>query len=387
MQVLSPVKNLKPKLFRHPEEVPGDNAAVITHAPAKSDRITYPFVDLIRFISTIGIVFIHAEFFLTSNEVTFFHKVHHIEYYFLMRQVFKFATICYFLIAGFLLADKIEGNQRIKYFMRRLKVIVKPYALAVSLFILGFILDRAASQKLSGPFVIETVKYILGYTSFWYVPNYLICLLIIVSFSKYVKSAWFGAALFLMTIVYTYLNVYSVNHTSSHTTALLGFVFYMWLGIFIKKNGIVQKIQQIDPLLLIGITVLIFALSNYETWYLFNFTHTSDSLNTLRVTNQLYSVAVFALLVRLCGAKAPDFGVFRPKQETYGIYLYHCFFIFYIIPGIEKWIAKHYHVSFFSYNVFHLIAINLLNFVICYCATTLLVKFLVRYKLAFLPYE
>jgi hypothetical protein len=42
MQVLSPVKNLKPKLFRHPEEGPGDNAAVITHTPAKSDRITYP---------------------------------------------------------------------------------------------------------------------------------------------------------------------------------------------------------------------------------------------------------------------------------------------------------------------------------------------------------
>jgi hypothetical protein len=391
MHVLPPLKNWKPRIFGNKtatSTADTDTTAPSTPLnPVNSERITYPFVDLIRFISTIGIVFIHAEFFVPTNEVAFYHKVNHIEWYFFMRQIFKFATICYFLIAGFLLADKIEGNARFKYFMRRLRVIAKPYVFAATLFIIVFLLINAANQKVNLPFVVETIKYVLGYTSFWYVPNYLICLLVIVLFSRYNKYAWFGGLLFLATMGYTYFTVYSVSHTSSHTTALFGFVFYMWLGIYIKKNGIIQKIQQINPVLLIGITVLIFALSNYETWYLFNFTHTRDSLNTLRITNQLYSVAVFALLVRLCGAKAPGFGIFRPKQETYGIYLYHCFFIFYIIPGFEKWLSNYYHFSFFSYNVAKLIAINLFNFVLCYFATTFLVKLLIKYKLAFLPYE
>jgi hypothetical protein len=388
MHVHLPLKNWRPRIFGNKTTTSTADAEVVAHVlPAKSERVTYPFVDLIRFISTIGIVFIHAEFFVPSNEVAFFHKVSHIESYLFMRQFFKFATICYFLIAGFLLADKIEGNARFKYFMRRLRVLVKPYLFAVVLFIIGFVIVSAGQQKITLSFLIETVKYILGYTSFWYVPNYVICLLVIVICSKYTKYVWFGGLLFLATMGYTYFTVYSENHTSSHTTALFGFVFYMWLGMYIKKNGIIHKIQQINPLLLIGITILIFALSNYETWYLFNFTHTRDSLNTLRLSNQLYSVAVFALLVRLCGSNAPNFGFFRPKQETYGIYLYHCFFIFYIIPGFENWLAHHYHFSFFSYNVTQLIAINLFNFVLCYIGTTLAVKLLMKFKLAFLPYE
>ena len=387
MQVLTPFRGARPQLADVNGPAPADNAVAIRLEPGKNKGTTYPFVDLVRFVSTIGIVFIHAEFFLTNNEVTFFHKIHHVEYYFAMRQVFKFATICYFLIAGFLLAGKIEKNDRFNYFMRRIKVIAKPYLLAASLFITGFVLDNLAHQKITLPFLLETIKFVVGYTSFWYVPNYLICLLVIVIFSKYSRSVYFGGALLLATIFYTYLAVYSTDHTSSHTTALFGFVFYMWLGMYIKRTGLISKIQQINPAVLIGVVVLIYALCNLETWYLFNFTHTNDSLNTLRVSNQLYSLAIFALLVRLCGNKAPDFGVFRPKQETYGIYLYHAFFIFFIIPGIERWMSVHYHIAFFSYNVFHLIIVNLLNFIICYFATTLLVKALIRLKLAFLPYE
>jgi hypothetical protein len=386
MHVLIPVKKIAAPLAEIAVAAqPADSIAInIQHT--KTERVTYPFVDLIRFLSTLGIVFIHAEFFLTNNEVAFFHKVNHIEYYFAMRQVFKFATICYFLIAGFLLAGKIEKNERFNYFMRRLRVIAKPYLFAILLFAVGFILHSYAGQKITLAFMFETFKYIVCYTSFWYVPNYLICLSIIIIFSKYTRSVYFGAALFLMTLWYTYFTVYSTLHTSSHTTALLGFVFYMWLGMYIKRNDLVSKIQQINLGLLIGTVILIFIISNYETWYLFHFTHTQDSLNTLRVSNQLYSVAIFALLIRVCN-RTPNFGIFRPKQETYGIYLYHCFFIFFIIPASEQWVCNHFHVTLFSYNVFHLIIINLINFVICYFATTFTVKTLIRFKLAFLPYE
>ena len=136
--------------------------------------------------------------------------------------------------------------------------------------------------------------------------------------------------------------------------------------------------------LLGGILLLIFVLSNLETWYLFNYTHTHDSINTLRITNQLYSVTIFIFLIRCCG-KAPNFGIFNPRQETYGIYLYHTFFIFFVIPVLESWITRQFHIGFFSYNIYKIILITLVNFVFCYFASTALVKLLLRLKLGYLP--
>ena len=349
-------------------------------------KITYPFVDLIRFISTIGIVWIHSEFLLPKDVSAFYHKVPHIEVYFITRQLFKFATICYFLLAGFLLADKIGNNQRFNYFMRRFNTIVKPYLLAVVLFIGVSILLKPYSQKLNITYLYLVCKYVVQYTAFWYIPNFLVCLLVIVLFAKYLKSIYFGAALFLITMGYTYFNVYSQHHNGSHTTALFGFVFYMWLGMYIKTSGLINAIRKFNPVILGGVLLFIFAMSNWEIWQLFMHSNTHDCLNTLRIFNQLYSVAMFIFLVRCCGNK-PNFGIFRPRQETYGIYLYHYFFIFFFIPLAEAWICKQYNLTMVTYNVYEIIAVNFLNFVICYFATTLVVKFLIRFKLAWLPYE
>lgn len=354
--------------------------------PEYSVKISYPFVDLIRFVSTIGIVYIHTEFFITKNDPGFFHRVPHVEYYFMLRQVCKFSTICYFMLAGFLLGDKIENNQRFKYFMRRVNVIAKPYILAVAIFIIALIIDRPVNQKINLYYLLETCKDVIFYTPYWYIPNFLTCLLVVVCFAKYVRSIYFGGFLLLVTLIYTYFNVYSANHSGSHTTALFGFVFYMWLGMYIKQTGLVSKIQKLNLAMLGGIVLTIFILANYEIWYLFNYTHTTDSLNSLRVSNQLYSVAMFVLMVRWC-VKKPNFGIFKPRQETYGIYLYHSFFIFFITRGVEVWLCKLYDITLLSNNVYQLIAINITNFVICYLVTTATVKLLVRYKLAYLPYD
>jgi hypothetical protein len=355
---------------------------------AVKKAVTYHFVDLVRFIATIGIVFIHTEIPLSNTDFNvMLHHVNHVEYYLVLRQVFKFSTICYFLIAGFLLADKITTTTPFDYFKRRINVIAKPYILAVVLFFAVLVLkDYLANPGHIGvAYLIAAIKYIVFYTAFWYIPNYLVCLLVIVCCSKYVKSLYFGGILLLVTLGYTYFNVYSPNYTSSHTTALFGFVFYMWLGVYIKKADLISRINQANLYVTGLLLLLIFVLSNCESHYLFYYTNTHDSLNTLRLTNQLYSVAVFVFLVRCCRGKAPNFGIFNPRKETYGIYLYHSFFIFFLIPVLEIWLSGQFHISLFSYNIYVILGIALTNFVICYFASTALVKLLLRFNLAYLP--
>jgi hypothetical protein len=369
----------------------GNKVSVIDDTAAPGSPLTktetkkavYPFVDLVRFIATIGIVFIHTEAPSPGqNFEAFLHHVHHVEYYLLLRQIFKFSTICYFLIAGFLLADKTLDTNPFKYYLRRLNIIAKPYLLALLIFIT--ILVITTMHTFQSQYVFSVIKFAAFYTPFWYVPNYLLCLLIIVGFYKYASSLYFGGLLFLITLSYSYFDVYSATHTGSHTTALFGFVFYMWLGVYIKKSNLVEKIKQISPVITGAILLLLFVLCNLETHYLFYHTHTHDSLNTLRISNQLYSVAFFVFIISLC-TKKPNFGIFNPRKETYGIYLYHSFFFFFVIPYTEAWISPMFNINLVSYNIYHLLALTFINFIICYLASTAFVKLLLRFKLAYLP--
>jgi len=349
--------------------------------------VNYPFVNLVRFIATIGIVFLHSGIPLAGNDYNVvIHKVSHIEYYLLLRQVFKFATICYFMIAGFLLADKVTEANPFHYYKRRLNILVKPYVFSFAIFIILLLIRDYAltGAEFKWYDILKSIKFSLLYTAYWYVPNYLISLLIIVGFARYIQSPYFGLLLFGLTLFYTWYDVYSSHHTASHTTALFGFVFYMWLGVYIKRNNVVQKIKKLNFMHLVTVVLFTFLVSNFESYYLFHYTHIRDSLNTLRISNQLYSVAVFVLLVAFCN-KPLKFGIFNPRNETYGIYLYHSFFTFFVLPSVENWISYHYHITFFSYNVLGMIGMTLINCAISYFLTTALVKVLLRYKFAFLP--
>ncbi len=358
----------------------------VVDKPKTFDKVSYAFVDMIRFLATIGIVYIHSYVPMKGMETNeFLHHVNHAEYYLYVKQLFKFSTICYFLIAGFLLADKSIESSPFAYYLRRLKVIAIPYVLALAIFIAGLALQKyfTSGQHITLAYIIEIFKYVMLYSPFWYIPNYLLCLLVIVCFSKYSSSVYFGGILFLLTLWNTWYNVYAGN-THTHTTALTGFIFYMWLGMYFKKKNLIAGMQSAGPLVTGGVLLFCYILSCFESRYMFYHTHITETLNTLRVTNQLYSVAFFALIVSCC-QKPPNFGILNPRKETYGIYLYHSLFTFIIVGVLEQWLTNSFGISFFSYNVYNILLLNFASFVISYIATTVLVKLLMRYNLAWLP--
>jgi len=119
-----------PDSTNYSEQIPihGASAYKVQSTITNVKEVNYPFVNLVRFIATIGIVFLHSGIPLAGNDYNVvIHKVNHIEYYLLLRQLFKFATICYFMIAGFLLADKVTEANPFHYYKRRLNILVKPY--------------------------------------------------------------------------------------------------------------------------------------------------------------------------------------------------------------------------------------------------------------------
>jgi hypothetical protein len=353
---------------------------------AAPTKVSYAFVDLVRFLATFGIVYIHSYVPMHGLDTNaFLHHVPHAEYYLYIKQLFKFSTICYFLIAGFLLADKSIESSPFSYYMRRLNIIAIPYLFALVLFIAALALHSyiTSGHHITATYVVEIAKYVMLYSPFWYVPNYLLCLLVIVCFSRYASSIYFGAVLFLITAWNTWYNVYAGN-THTHTTALTGFIFYMWLGMYIKKKNLIAGMQNAGPYITGAILVLFYILSDCETHYMFYHTHIAETLNTLRISNQLYSVAFFAFIVSCC-KKPVNFGTLNPRNETYGIYLYHSFFTFILISVTEQWIGKLFGIDLFSYNVYQVTALTFISFIISYIATTALVKLLLKYKLAWLP--
>ncbi len=350
-------------------------------------KTDYPFVDLIRFISMIGIVWAHIDLFNKDESIVqkFLTDDHYMQFYIPFKQLFKFAVICFFMISGYLLGDKIQTSNSVVYFKNRFGSTVKPYLIAFLPFlgimvIKAYVFNHVITDTNS---FASLVKYCMFQTLFWYLPNYLICLFIILLFKPYLNSIYLGLGLLLITLVYMVLNVYTITYADQHTKAMFGFVFYLWLGAYIRHNNLVYDIRKIPSGILIAITAALFVLSSLESYWLY--LNKLSYFHILRIFNQLYSVSMFVLLVNLCRSKI-NFGPFNPRKETFGIYLYHSFFIYFIIPKVITLGEQYLGIKLYNYTTGLRLGIITLYFVACYISTVLLVKAFLRFKLAYLNF-
>lgn len=344
----------------------------------------YPFVDLVRFISMIGIVWAHVVLWSPyKGGSTEYLDDSYMQYFIAYKQIFKFSVICFFMISGFLLGDKITTVEAIPYFKRRFKSTMKPYIIAYSMF-LGLLFFKAfvlKSHVTDSNTAYSIIKFSIVDTLFWFMPNYLASLAIILLCRKFLNSVYFGLCLFIITLGYSCITVYSSAYASPHTTAILGFVSFLWLGAYIKQKNIAEKIRKISTPLLIMVAATLYIASCVESYWLFH--QKLEYFNVLRIFNQLYAVSMFALLVKL-GYSEIKFGPFVPRKETYGIYLYHGLFTYFFLPKIIVLINDYFGLQFVSYEILTRLTIITTYFIICYISTVITVKLLLRFKLAYL---
>jgi len=348
---------------------------------SKTIKINYDFIDALRFISMFGIVMEHSSFFFGAKFKSFDEKIIQI----FSLQFFKFGTIIFFLLAGFLIGDKFNTYSTKEYLKRRLDNTVKPWLFWVVVLLTLNYTDVAVRNLKSGDsiFYSKTVEIffadlgnIIFNTSFWFIPNFLICIAILLLCRKYLYNLYFGGFLMVLSLLYS-INLYLDIFPTSHTTALFGFIFYLWLGVQINRYYEQFKliIQKTSLLILAVLTLITFLFSSIESYYLLVKLPT-DPFNTLRITNILYSLVCFALLYKL-GNKI-SLQKFKPSIFTFGIYLVHQILVFRLMPLIFRPL----NINFENKSAYYFLAMQLLTFAVVYTGSILIVYLINKSKKA-----
>ena len=303
---------------------------LVNQAPSKRN---YDFIDHIRCLAMMSIVADHCfglgDYVLKEYSANFWVYIFDI-------QIAKFGTVTFFLMAGFLLGDKFSEYTPGQYLGRRFKSTFKPWIIWSLVFLTAIMIKDAilALRIYHDPFsfwdlLLHNLKIVYLDSNYWFIINFLICIGILLLFKKHLYSLKLGAALLACTLFYS-VNIYFEWIYPIHTTALFGFVFFLWLGAQLHKNWEVveRKIRATPYAVFIGLFVLALAIALAEIYLLFE-RKSLDPINTLRLSNLLYSLAVFALLVKI---RHFSVGYFKPRETTYGIYLIHYIIIYTMLP-------------------------------------------------------
>jgi hypothetical protein len=335
----------------------------------------YGFVDFVRFVSMVGVVWLHS--YITLDRETFGIGTDHPLLFIFTVQFWKFSTICFFLISGFLLSTKLNIESGFTFFKNRLANIFKPYLVAFSITFLYYsIIVYVRSSELKPAYVFFNLLF---NTSFWFVPNLLFALLLIIVLIKATSFTYTGIIAAILLIVNTIQNAYI--HHEQHTFAFFAFAFYLWLGMLIQKENLIERINTQRFSIVLTLLIASFAFAFYETyWWAIN--KNPYPFNSLYFTNQLFSILAFILLVRL-SRKVYVLPFINPRKETFGIYLYHVI-VLSIIKNVLHILERFLHIRFYSLRTIPTLAITVGSFVIAYSITTLLVRYCVRKKYLFL---
>jgi membrane-bound acyltransferase YfiQ involved in biofilm formation len=259
--------------------------------------------------------------------------------------MFKFGTIGFFLVSGFLLGERVDRRDPVEYFMRRLNKIFLPW-----LFWLGILCALLSVHKLidhgfrhADP--VQIVRLALGLawsclveSPFWFVPNLLLCIAILLACRRYLYTLKLGAILFAANLVYV-VNIYALWFQPRHTQALFAFVFYLWLGSYTANNfaRINQVLARIPVVLFVTLAICTGVASYCESALLA--THNNPTpFNTLRLSNQAFSICVALVFFKLRRATWPR--IIDVRRDTFGLYLTHA-----IVLLILMRIVKCFHHS------------------------------------------
>lgn len=302
-----------------------------------SHKKNFDFIDSIRCIAMMGIVMEHSVFNGTYIFDGFPPK--HILYMCLI-QLSKFGTIAFFILAGFLLGDKFTTYSSWAYFKRRLSNTFLPWLIWSLIFLIAVLAQRYVAIHKSGDdyfFLDElksTSKMVYFFTNYWFIINFLFCIAILLLFKRNLYSAWVGILFLICTLIYS-VNVYNEWFTPTHTLAIFGFIFYLWLGAMCNKywEQLSSTINKTSILWFIMLCLITFIWSVYDVRNLIE-AKSTDPYNTLRLSNIFYSIAAVMLLIKIKNFQFTKY--LQPRKTTYGIYLIHFIFVGNILPEIFR---------------------------------------------------
>jgi len=343
----------------------------------------YDFVDTIRCISMIFIVVEHSIYFEPVN----YHPVGFTALFYTgTLQFSKFGTICFFLLAGFLIGDKFTDYTPLQYLRRRFDSTIWPWLFWSVLFIIIVNFNLIFNKLLMHPdpmpqgmttnaYLWFYIKLTYLYTMYWFIPNFLFCIALLLIFKKHLYNYVFGTILLMCTLFYS-VNIYYTWIPAGHTTAIFGFVFFLWMGANLNKNW--QKINAWitrTPLSLwIVLTIFTFVFGVAETQFLTSL-HNSDPNNSLRFSNILYSLSTFFLLLKIRNFSFVQF--LKPRETTYGVYLIH----YIIVVVVMRSVFDSFNINVNTLSPVYLLLYQLTRFLFVYSIVVTIVMLINKTKL------
>jgi hypothetical protein len=257
----------------------------------------------------------------------------------------KFGTIGFFLVSGFLLGERVDRHNPVEYFMRRLNKIFLPWLFWFGILCALLSVHRLIDHGLryADPVQILRLGLDLAWSClvespFWFVPNLLFCIAILLACRRYLYTLKLGAILFTANLVYV-VNIYALWFQPRHTEALFAFVFYLWLGSYAANNfaRINQVLARIPVPLFVALAICTGIAAYCESNLLA--THNNPTpINTLRLSNQAFSICVALVFFKLRHATWPR--IVDVRRHTFGLYLTHAIALLILMR-----IAKFFHYS------------------------------------------
>ncbi|KQB99319.1 acyltransferase [Pedobacter sp. Hv1] len=335
----------------------------------------FDFIDSVRGISMFGIVIEHSSAFWLLKYDSYGEKLIQSAY----MGVFKFATIAFFLISGFLINHKFTEYTPLQYMKNRFKNTIGPWLFWIFIYLVltagqqvFMVLKTSVGNRHPVDWYDVTVGMffrVIFHSNYWFILNFLICIAILLLFKKYIYKWGFGLVLGLFSFFYS-VNLYFGWLPVEHTTALFGFVFYLWLGITLNRyyDQVKAALGKISFSSLLAINLVLLVLSTLESVHLMDL-NLKDPFNTLRVTNIFYSLGMFALLLKMGDMKGVQKAL-NPRHTTFGIYLLHPI----IIDRLLIEIVRPLNLNLETMSALSVAGYSVLRFAFVYLLTFMLVK-------------
>jgi len=251
--------------------------------------------------------------------------------YSFLVNLFKPATILFFIISGYLFEinfSKYRSNGFLSIVKKKFHTLLKPYLIvfAVPTFLIFLLVKPllgfgGAVINISAAF--EQLVKMISYTSYWFIPV-LVGYFFINFFipSQHVKTALLiSAPITLFISLSNYLSFGGMFLSF----AIPGFISFFFLGRWLqmRKTAFVFIGKNVN----IALVCLFLFTSNLESYLTYYKFYNVDFLGTLRISNLFYSLSLFHLMVNHVSIeKIITAKVFKP-YNSYFIYLLHPFFV------------------------------------------------------------
>ncbi len=271
----------------------------------------------------------------------------------------KFGSIAFFLASGFLLGSNLDRQSGKVYMQKRFQRVFLPWLCWFSAFCAALVYLNVHHGRTPITFGVNASHVVLGWIGFaldspyWFVPNLLFSLCCLLLVRRLVGEKVSGVIWALASLFYA-ANVYLRWLPTSHRSAWLGFVFYLWLGAFCAKHfsGLKRVLSETSYTTVLAAMALLWLCGVAEYRLVAQVCPHDDPGNSIRITNQLYSLCAVFLIAKASIRLFPK--SMDVRQDTFGLYLLQPL----VLYCANVILAKFVHVGFFRGDpgtVFHVL--------------------------------